>query len=404
MKSSIIIFAYNSLKDPLFYGTVMSYVKEINLAKEYTFHVITYEQEKYKLSPAEFEQERKFWLGYNVHLHPLKWSDGKFKLLYKIKDLIKGYFLINRIKRKNKAIAILTLGNIAGAYAYMITKLIRLKLILFTYEPHSEFMADCGVWSKRSFKYKALNYLEGKMGIKADYVATGTSHMIERLKREKSTAKLYRIPSCIDSRVFQFSETSRTQIRKGLGWANNQVFVYAGKFGDLYYKDEIASVCVAIRHQLPESRFLILTPNKKEEVESMFQRSGMKPENMYVDFIPYHKMPEYLSAADFGIVGIAPLPSQKYRSPIKVGEYLCTGLPYIVCKGISEDDTHALQFNVGVVLNEFTQNEVNGNIEKIKKLLIEPKEVLRERCRKSGILYRDQEIAVKGFTEIFESL
>jgi hypothetical protein len=115
-------------------------------------------------------------------------------------------------------------------------------------------------------------------------------------------------------------------------------------------------------------------------------------------------MPDWLSAADLGIVAVPPLPAQRFRSPIKVGEYLACGLPYIVCRGVSEDDLWAERYGVGVVIDAFTREAVWRKADRIRALLAEEKTGLRSRCRAAGVAYRGKGIAVTAFGRVFEEV
>jgi hypothetical protein len=399
---SILIFSQNSFRDPLFYGTVIVYLKAINQPKRYAFHVISYEQPEFRRSVEEEKQLDEELANYGIYRYPLTWGAGS--LVRKLRELFQGFFLARRIAKQYNCNSIFALANIAGAFSYIISRFTGLKCIIFTYEPHSEFMRDCGVWSEKSMKYKLLHYLEYKMGVGSAYIATGTTHMVERLKEWKSRAKVYRVPSCIDENLFVFNPEKRKAIRQQLDIGERPVFIYAGKFGDLYYKEEIAFLCAGIQKLYTDAFFIILTPNPHEEIAAMFRKAEILASDVWIGRCQLQEMPHWLSVADMGIVAVPPLPSQKFRSPIKVGEYLACGLPYLVCKGVSEDDRWATQYHVGVVLDDFTPEAILNNRDQIEQLLQIPKNDLRARCRETGIAYRSKKIAIQAFSEIFNEL
>ena len=77
------------------------------------------------------------------------------------------------------------------------------------------------------------------------------------------------------------------------------------------------------------------------------------------------------------------------------------GLPYITCKGISEDDEIAISAQVGVVVESLkTQDLVHLN-ENIDHLLSVDEEEMRRRCRAAGINYRGRAQVDQLFSEIF---
>lgn len=401
-KRSIILFIHNSYKDPLFSGTVLSYLKHIPVQPHLSFHLITYEQVEFKTSKAERKNIRMDLSKYNVRWHPLTYHRGTF-LIPKIYDFLVGFLLTGWIRLRHNSSAILALANVAGGFSFIYGKLLGMKIILYQYEPHSEFLKDFGSWKSSGIKFRLLNKIEKTMGINSDFVLSGTSAMDQRLKQWGSRASILKVPTCVNEDKFIFSPEAREQIRKSLNIQDKKVFIYPGKFGGIYYKEEIAELCRILHDEFPDSFFLILTSNDKQEVSDMFLKKGLKESAFHISFSPYEKIQDYLSAADLGIVAIPPLPSQVFRSPVKVGEYLMCGLPYLVCKGISDDDSLALKNKVGVVVNSFTDTDIRAIIPSVRYLLGEEKNALRTRCRKAGIDYRSKQIAVKALENIFQS-
>lgn len=400
-RKSIIILTQNSYKDPLFYGTVIPYLKEISVTGKFNFFLISFELKEYKLSNKERMDTQQELLKYSMTWRAFAWKGGRMIVLKKILEFINCFVYCSYLVFFKKAKALFAHSVTAGTYGLIISKILRIKLIVFTYEPLSEFMAECGVWDKKSLKFRLQNYFEYLCGVKADYIATGTQHMIDRLIQWKSHAKVYRVPSCIDEEMFFFNKAKRIEIRSRLGINDKKVFVYAGKFGDVYYKEEIGSLFFTMQQNIKDAFFVILTPNSKQEIEHLLISQRVDLNNCFIAKVPLGEVPDYLSASDIGIVAVPPLPSQKFRSPIKVGEYLCCGIPYIVCNGISEDDMYAKRYNVGVVVANFSSEELERAIPYLQILFSEDKEMQRRRCRDTGIEYRSKKIAIDIFNKIF---
>jgi hypothetical protein len=137
----------------------------------------------------------------------------------------------------------------------------------------------------------------------------------------------------------------------------------------------------------------------------MLQDVGLSSDSYAVTGnLSYEEVKDYISSADIGLSGVPPTPAQKYRSPTKVAEYLLCGLPYITCKGVSEDDIYASEKNVGVVLESFNRKDVIEKLNDINVILSEEKESLRSRCRKVGIDYRGKSNVDKLLKEIFNEI
>lgn len=400
MKSSV-VFVYNSFKDPLFQATLWLYLKEESNNQRFCFHLITYEQKEYHIEEEERRRIQEDLKSLNIQWHPLTWHSGRFKLLKKLFDLLSAFLLVFRIKVFTRASSIVSLGTVAGSFAYILAKMFFLKCYIYQFERHSEFLADFGIWSKNSLSYKLLHRLETISGRGSELLATGTTHMIERLKNEGIKGLVYYLPSCVDDEMFQFDQKSREEIRNRLEINEKRVIIYVGKFGGIYFTlNNMASFFSDWMKMDSTVFFIVLTPQNQNEVKSSFHEHGITEKQCFVSSVAHNEIPAYLSASDIGLVAVPSLPSQKFRSPIKVGEYLCCGLPYVVGHGISDDDLIAKKSSVGVVIDSY-------NIEGISKIQPELDLVMsrkRDDLRLVGIQYRGFSELKKTGKQIFDSM
>jgi len=406
-QKKIIIYLYNRLYDPLIQSNIMLYINDLihNENCPYKFAIITYEDPKFPITGNDKINHDIFLMNNNIEWHPLKWHQGT-SLFYKFLDIVNG-FLISFFLFFKGYRYIVSLASVAGAYAYLYSLVFRFKLYLYQYEPHSDFMADNNTWSKSSSQYKILKYLEKKSALFAKVISSGTCYMEDRLKKWGTKALFYKIPSVVDSENFNFSETARLEIRKKYSINIFQnVFVYPGKIGDVYCSiQQFAEVIASINQLIENSFFIIITSYDSLKIKNIFKEFKILESNyIIIDPIPLSEMKKYLSAADFGLIFIDNTDSQIFRSPIKTGEYLCSGLPYIVPKNISEDDLFATKYNVGVVIEKLDNLSIQKSSSKIIELLNENKNELRIRCRKIGIDYRGFENLNIKFREALKNL
>lgn len=390
-RRGVLVFVYNSFADPLVQNLMLSYIKSIAPKIDRIFILVTFEQRQYKLTPAEIEVQQNTLKVLNILWKPITYHSGQFILLKKAYDLFRAAVNITYWKFNYHLDSILCFANVAGSMGYLIGRLLGLRVLVYSYEPHSDFMAELGIWPKKSLKYKLLNYLEWKVGENADVIMTGTQHMVDELERRKSKARLYRAPTAVDPELFRFSATDRRKARSQWQVEDYQkVFLYVGKFGDLYYTHEIPELFASINSNIKYAYFVVVTSHDQKEINDLFTKY-LDPKSYYITGrLSYEKLRSYLSGADFGISGVPPAPSQKYRSPTKVAEYMLHGLPYITTRGVSEDDLYAETNNVGIVLDKFGEINEPDFFDHIQILLEEEPNMRRTRIRKTGIEYRSK--------------
>lgn len=393
---------YNSYKDPLFQNLMLGYLsKVIETNPGYRIDLITYEQQAYALSPDEAKQESIKLSAGGIHWYPLHYHSGSFLLLKKLYDFVLATWVVVKIRWQHKPRLIMSFANAAASIGILLSGILRTKHLVFSYEPHSEFLVDFGIWKKSSLKYKVLSRLEQLAGKRSDYLLTGTRFMAEDLAKSGSKARIYRAPSAVDDTVFKHIPSARQRIRERLKLGSRIAVMYAGKFGGIYYEREIPLFFKALSEISDDYYFIVLSPSDHIQVKSLFDGAGLSPDKYYLEMANgAAEMAEWNSAADIGLTAIPPLPHQRYRSPVKVGEYLMCGLPIITCSGVSEDDEVTLKHKVGVVVPALMPEFAATTHARIAELMAEERGALRNRCREAGIAYRGRKPVIQCFEKI----
>ncbi|MBI2269193.1 MAG: hypothetical protein HYU69_02430 [Bacteroidetes bacterium] len=406
-RNKIIIFLYNSLFDPLIQSNIYLYIRAISqtLPDKYEFTFITYEEKnQVDFYTSEHNQEILNELTLlNIHWISLKWRPG-LNIVNKFLDLISPLPALIMLKSNNYN-SIVSLASVSGSFAYLYSAVLGFNHYLYQFEPHSDFEVDANRYKHSSLQYKTLNMLEKKSVKKAKVISTGTNAMIQTLSQWGAKGMIYKIPSVVNENKFNFSNAERSLIRNELNIPENAtVVLYTGKFGGLYYKEEIIEFLGELLKLNPLYYILIVTPNDKKELEYLCIKHKISSNNLTITGSTHDAIHKYYFAADIGIVGIPSTPSQIYRSPIKTGEYLASGIPYIVCRGVSDDDLYAERYKIGVVVEGMSASSANYVHPKIMDILSENKEQLRMRCRKYGIEYRGFSVLYPTFVKALNSL
>jgi hypothetical protein len=388
-KQKIIIFLYNRLFDQVNQSNFWLYIKDLLEDKNnpYQFHVISYED---TVSPLTDDQKTlvAYWKSLGLEWTPLRWHKGK-ELSKKFVDLFNGFIVVSKLRLKGYR-HIVSLASIAGTYAYVYSIPLRLRLFMYSFEPHSEYGLDSHWWTEKSMQYKITHFLEEKAARSAAVIASGTVFMQERLEKEwKTKGKFIKLPTAANDKKFIYNEEERIEVRRSLNIQEDAwVLYYPGKFGDLYYREEFAWMYKWLKEEEPRLHLLIVTPQTDDEVKALFDVAGVPLEDYTVTHSDYAHIHKYNSAADFAIISVPPGPSKKFTSSIKVGEYLCSGLPFLVVRGVSEDYIYAQDQDVGVVVKDFSKEEIKKAWTKIKEYLTRDRVELKQHCREVGIEYR----------------
>jgi len=400
--SVFVVLIYNSFMDPLFQNLMYQYIlTQSERHPNYRFELLTFDTKKYVLSGEKKTLKQAELSGKGVYWQPLLYHSGNLLLLKKLYDFLAALFKGIKIRFYSNPIMTLSFANNAAAITIILSKLLGTKHMVYGYEPHSQFMAEFGIWKRSDIRYKVLKKLEDLTDMTSDYIVTGTDHLKLELESRKTKSKVYRAPCSVDENIFNFYPEERERIRQEHGWEGRKILIYVGKFGGVYYDEEVPLFVKELKTLIPDLYFLVLSPNDHNELRMLFQEAGLSEDDYYLtEAKSAYEVADWNSAADAAITAIPPLPSQRFRSPVKVGEYLMCGLPFITCKGISEDDIWAKKYNVGIVISEMSIEETPHTADELQEFWKEDPTDLRMRCRIAGIEYRSKKIVDEVFEEI----
>lgn len=366
---SILIFAYYGFKDPVFQSAVLPYFLNFPNKNHFRFILLTFEHEKFVLTPLEKEQITTELASNNIEWIQNKWRSGKFKPIKKLYDLITGVFKTVGLVKKYQVTCVYSEGFPGAVIAHYVARLTGRPHIVHTFEPHTDYMIEGGTWKKTSWEAILLRKFETLVAKKAAVLMTATQAMID-IWQKKTKAQFYRVPSCVDIKHFQFNQEERNALRKKYNILENEVvFVYLGKFGGMYVEKELLDFFKEVNLSKENSsyafRLMILTPDKKEKIEALIRQSGMEMKQFIIESLTREQVPSYLSAADIAFSGVRQYPSKRFCSPIKHGEYLACGLPVIVPDGVSDDYLLVRKIEIGWCLPAFTKEAYTETVKKI---------------------------------------
>jgi len=388
-KNRVIIYLYNRFFDPLIQGNFWLYIDDYlsDPQNPVQFHLVTYEDPHFPLTPEQLAKVEQ-WQKQGLEWTQLQWHPGT-GLSGKFADLWAGLRAAFALRRRGFG-RVVTLGSVAGTYAYIFARLLGMKLFLYQFEPHSEYAIDNGMWSESSLQYRISHLLERRAACFATAIASGTRFMQQRVQETwRAKGRFFKIATVANDRKFTFDAALREKTRSELGLSDEQwLLFYPGKFGSLYYYEETAWMYRWLHELEPRLHFLIVTPHADEEVHAIFEKAGVERSAYSIRHSDYADIHPYYFAADFAVIAVPPGPSKKFISNIKVGEYLCAGLPYLITRGVSEDYLVAEEQQVGVVVDDFREADIRAAWPEIRRYLEMDPEARRAHCREVGLGYR----------------
>ncbi len=288
-----------------------------------------------------------------------------------------------------------------GAIGWILSHFSGKPLVLDSFEPHAESMTEAGIWKREGLAFKLLLWLEKKQLQRAEHVICAAPGM------ENYALKTYGIqrpfpfvkPASVNLEHFYIRHSISRQALPGIS-DGDIVCVYAGKFGGIYLEEETFHFfAVAAKFWPQKFRVLLLTSHSEQEIVNYCRQAGLDRRLLVRYYVPHEQVPRYMSLGNFGICPVKPIPTKKYCSPIKNGEYWALGLPVVITEGISTDSKIIEENNAGFVLRDFTASVYERALVRISAILDEPGH--QERIRELAVRYRNINMAEDIYRAIY---
>lgn len=369
-EGNIFVLTQWSFKDALVQTYTLPYVEIIRkiASPERKILLLTAEQDPIALGDEEIKIINAQWAPRNMKLIPQRYQRFGFrKMAASVVNLIKLY----RITKKERIKTIHAVCTPAGGMGYILSKLTGAELVVDSYEPHAEAMVENGTWEKNGSAFKILFGFEKKQTRRAKALIATTSGM-KQYALDKYGVKVKNFfvkPACVDLVKFYPREKDEILLKE-LNLENKIICVYAGKLGGIYLKGEVFDFIKACYERWKDNfRFLILTNASREEINGEATRVGLPGHIVISKFVFHNEIPTYLSLGDFAINPVKPVPTKKFCTSIKDGEYWAMGLPVVISPGISDDSEIIARENIGVRMDFADKSQFSSTLIKIEDFL-----------------------------------
>jgi glycosyltransferase involved in cell wall biosynthesis len=323
-KKHVLYLSYNGLAEPLGRRQVVPYI--VGLARRgHSYTVVSFEKTRDRTQLAAV---RAAFAGLAVDWVPLryhKWPSVPATAYDCLRGIIAGLRATRTgvdLVHARSAVPALMAWTIAGwrdvPWIYDVRGLMAREY------------ADAARWPSDGWLFRLTSMVEAGLLARAH----GLVFLTERIRRELGASACFRadrptavIPCCVDLEVFGPSSRARLRSRRELGMGEEPLLVYSGSLGSWYLIDEMMAFFAVARREIPELRFLLVTPQVDRAVRAA-RRAGVDQAVLVRKAAP-DEVPALLAAADAGICFLKDCRSKNASSPTKYAEYLACGLPVI---------------------------------------------------------------------------
>ncbi len=402
MQGNVLILTYWALDDALVQTYSLPYVRIIRrlIPPSSTIHLVTLEKngsEQGKLLDGKrqsLEQAGIQWL-------PLRYRPfGIAAMAGWLVDLVRLAYLTIRQPIE----VIHCWGTPAGAIGYCLSVVTGRKLVIDSYEPHAESMVENGTWKKNGLAFRLLFALEKWQTRRATVLIAANAGMKD-YARNKYGVVVERFlvkPACVDQNLFQPTPEKDGNLLRELGLVDKRTALYAGKLGGIYLDREVFAFLKAAHDRWGDTfRALLLTNHGEDQIASFCAGAQLDRSVVITRFVPHAEVARYLNIADFALTPVKPVPTKRYCTPIKNGEYWAMGLPIVIPPDISDDSSIIKEEGLGSIWETLDAEGYRKSLVELEQLLAIPRVERQHRIRQLAVRYRSFAIADKVYAEVY---
>jgi glycosyltransferase involved in cell wall biosynthesis len=204
--------------------------------------------------------------------------------------------------------------------------------------------------SRRDYRV-ALGRLQTALG-QAHGVLAVSDALAEWLKRRTVWPReITRVPCCVSS--VEFSAAEREAQRDRLGLRDHLVLAYLGGLAPYQHIEDGVVPFVRIAIEANERVHFLCLTNGPERMQSILDAGRIPRDACTVLRVAQTNVARYLAAADGGLLLRAPSEVNRVSMPVKVGEYLSSGVPLIVSRVTGWVDDIVEAHGAGIVVDWF---------------------------------------------------
>jgi len=209
------------------------------------------------------------------------------------------------------------------------------------------------------------------------------------------------IPCCVDINRFdpnKIEEGEKDKLRNDLGLKPDDfVLGYVGSIGTWYMLPEMLEYFNVLLSEKPNSKFLFVSGEKKENIIAEAAKIGIGEEYILVRSVLYYEVPNYISLFNASIFFIVPTFSKKASSPTKQGEIMAMGVPVVCNSGVGDTDVVINKYHSGLLIQSFKDQTYRDHI-------IEPEDFNASKIIAGAREYYSLDKGVERYFEVYKSL
>lgn len=407
MDKKVLYISYDGMTDPLGQSQVIPYLSGLS---KLGYDITLLSAEK----PERFESGKKLiesilqQAGIEWVPIPYTAQPKVLSTVYDVRHLIKT---ATNLHKKNGYNIVHCRSYIAAMAGLSLKRNYGVKFLFDMRGFWADERIDGGIWNLSNPLFKSIyNYFKKKEKQyfnESDY----TISLTEAGKREihswpnmKSPLHIQVIPCCADLDLFSYETIDHLKLhdlRQSLGYkADDQVITYLGSVGTWYMLDEMLRLFAKIKAKHPNVKMLFVTPDEASIITTRATQLQVLSTDITVRKAARADVPYYIALGVASMFFVKQAYSKLASSPTKMGEIMGMGVPLICNAGVGDVKEITEDTGCGLVLNDFSEAELQRAADNFDKLLTIPKAQIRA----GALKYYSLAEGVKKYAGVYSKL
>lgn len=360
----ILFISYDGMTDPLGQSQVIPYLQGLSKLGYRIFLLSCEKKEAYQKHQHEISAILK---NANINWTALSYTK-KPPVLSTIIDIIHLKKEARKIHNRHAIDLVHTRPGIPALVGLWMKKKFGTKFLNDIREFYADSRVEGGMWNKNNFLYKKVyqyfKQQEAEQVKNSDGIVCLThaaKKIILQWPEYRTNTPVTVIPCSVDLQLFDTNHLQEEMVltfKNKLHISNDDFIVsYLGSIGGWYMTDEMMQFCKIISDNIPNAKFLFISPHRHEQIVQAAERFNIPTGSIVTVNAKRSEVPALLSLSTYSLFFIKPCYSKLSSSPTKHGEIMAMGIPVITNAGVGDVKEIVEQYHAGFVVNDFSASE-----------------------------------------------
>ena len=250
-----------------------------------------------------------------------------------------------------------------------------------------------------------LTALQRNAALKSNAILCVSEAMRQYLRAAFSVpdTKMTVVPCCVDWTRYRDLERERDAMRGKLNLSDRFVVVFSGSSQRWQLPQESLAVFKIIKNLQPDAHCLVLA-NEPQRMTRFVREAGLGENDATVLRVEASDMPRHLAAGDVALLLREECAVNQVASPVKFAEYLASGLPVILTRGIGDYSALVEREGVGLIVPQHDPAVQKQSLDAFLTRYRADRTGLRRRCRAFAETHLSWQTNVRAITNLCERL